>query len=210
MYALFFDTETTGLAKFNLPSVDPSQPNLVQLGALLVDLEDRSDVMSLDLIINPNGEYEIPEGAAAVHKITTEKASKVGVFLEHAVLPFRDMLAAADLVVAHNARFDKIIMERASAKVDLHFNQEVQDLWLPTNKIVCTMQKSTPVVKKRKRTGEFAWPKLIEALKFFTGEDLPGAHNAMVDVIACKKIFFKLLDDTEALNDVLFDKLEAA
>lgn len=203
MYALFFDTETTGIAQWNKPSVSPEQPNLVQLGALLVDLETREDVASIDVIVTPNGQWTIPDGAAKVHRITTEKAEKVGILLEHAVLPFRDMLAAADFVVAHNFKFDKIIMERASAMVDIQFGQEVQDLWLPNNTPICTMQKSTPIVKKIGKNG-IAWPKLVEALKFFTGEDLPNAHNAMVDVIACKKIFFGLLDQTDALNKELY------
>jgi DNA polymerase III subunit epsilon len=210
VYGLFFDTETTGIAKWSAPSVSPEQPNLVQLGALLVDLETREDVASLDLIVTPNGQWTIPDGAAAVHKITTEKAEKCGVLLESAVLPFRDMLAAADLLIAHNIKFDKIIMERASAMVDLSFGQEVQDLWLPTNKFVCTMLKSTGIVKKQSKRAmhkqDYGWPKLFEALKHFTGEDLPGAHNAMVDVIACKKIFFKLLDETDALDDIFYTK----
>jgi DNA polymerase-3 subunit epsilon len=209
---LVFDTETTGIAKWTAPSISPEQPNLVQLGALLVDLETREDIAAIDVIITPNGAYAIPDGAAAVHKITTAKAEKVGILLESAVLPFRDLLAAADLVVAHNIKFDKIIMERASAMVDLSFGQPVQDLWLPKNKLVCTMLKSTGIVRKASKRpmhkGDFGWPKLHEALKHFTGEDLPGAHNAMVDVIACKKIFFGLVDQTDALNDLLFDEVK--
>lgn len=213
MHALFFDTETTGFANFGEPGYSPKQPNLVQLGALLVDLETREEVMSLDVIVTPNGQFTIPEAASNVHRISTAKAEKVGILLEHAVLPFRDMLAAADFVVAHNTKFDKLVMERASAMVDIGFGLDVQDLWVPNNKFICTMLKSTPIVKKPSKrqthAQHFAWPKLPEALKFFTGEDLPGAHNAMVDVIACKKIFFALLDTTEALNKELYEK-EAA
>lgn len=213
MYALFFDTETTGFANFGEPGYSPKQPNLVQLGALLVDLETREDVMALDVIVTPNGQFTIPEAASNVHRITTAKAEKVGMLLEHAVLPFRDMLAAADFVVAHNTKFDKLVMERASAMVDIGFDIDVQDLWLPKNQFLCTMLKSTPIVKKPSKrqthANHFAWPKLFEALKFFTGEDLPNAHNAMVDVIACKKIFFGLLDQTDALNKELYEK-EAA
>jgi DNA polymerase-3 subunit epsilon len=208
MKMLVFDTETTGIVSWSKPSVSPAQPNLVQLGALLVDLDTREDIAALDLIITPNGEWEIPEGAAAVHKITTQKAEECGVLLESAVLPFRDMLAAADLVVAHNIKFDKIIMERASAMVDLRFNQTVQPLWLEKNQLVCTMLASTPIVQKKSKRpsgqGDFGWPKLFEALKFFTGEDLPGAHNAMVDVVACKKIFFALADKSDALDKYLY------
>lgn len=204
--ALFFDTETTGFVQFAKPSVSPEQPHLVQLGAQLVDLEDRTVLGTLDLIVTPNGEYEVPEGASKVHGISTAKAERYGVFLEHAILPFRDMLAGADLVVAHNTKFDKIVMERASAVVDLHFGQDVGPLWLPKNTMLCTMIKSTPVVKKKSKrpshNEDYAWPKLFEALKFFTGEDLEGAHNALVDVIACRKVFFGLLDGGH-LDDVV-------
>lgn len=207
-YALFFDTETTGVVNWKLPSVSPEQPNLVQLGALLVDLSTREDVAEIDLIVSPNGRWTVPEGAAAVHGISTEKAEELGVQLHSAVLPFRDLLAAADLVVAHNNRFDKIIMERASAMVDLDFGQQVSPLWYDEKNVhVCTMMRSTPIVKKKGRrsnTGEFAWPKLAEAYKFFTGKEIVNAHNAMVDVKACKEIFFKLADETNALDDIIY------
>ena len=212
MLALFFDTETTGVVQWSAASVDPVQPNLVQLGAKLVDLEDRSLVHAIDVIVTPNGQWEIPEGAAAVHKITTAKAERVGVMLEHAVLPFRDMVAVADLYVAHNFKFDKIVMERASAMVDLFFTPpgakaQVQPLWNPKSTKVCTMLKSTPIVKKKsarpQHNGDYGWPKLFEALKHFTGRDLEGAHNAMVDVIACEDIFYALADHTTMLDEIL-------
>lgn len=212
MRALFFDTETTGLIAFKEPSVSPAQPSLVQLGALLVDIDTRKDLQSLDVIVAPQGQWTIPEGASRVHGIPTAMAEEVGICLEHAVLPFRDLLNAADFIVAHNLKYDRVIMERASAMVDLHFGQDVQDLWLPKNQFICTMMKSTGIVKKPPKNGkpshrgEYGWPKLNEALKHFTGEDLVGAHNAMVDVIACKKVFFALLDQTDALDQFFYDE----
>lgn len=37
-------------------------------------------------------------------------------------------------------------------------------------------------------------PKLAECVKHFFGEDLAGAHDALVDVRACARVFFRLRD----------------
>ena len=72
---LFFDTETTGFPNKKSPLDDPSQPHLVQLGAVLCD--GRVVRAQLDLIVNPG--VPIPEKATAVHGITDEMAAKCGV-----------------------------------------------------------------------------------------------------------------------------------
>src|SRR5690554_3213206 len=123
MYALIFDTETTGKANFKAPAVDPCQPTLVQLGALLVDVDEREDVASVDLIVFPSN-WTIPQDAAMVHGITQGKAERVGVNLDTAVNAFRDLLDMADVGVAHNIVFDKLVMERAAAMVNLAMEEE--------------------------------------------------------------------------------------
>jgi len=35
-------------------------------------------------------------------------------------------------------------------------------------------------------------PKLEECIRHFFGEELDGAHDAMVDVVACRRVFFHL------------------
>ena len=52
--ALAYDTETTGLPLFKEPSEDPRQPHIVQLGALLVDLDTRKTIASMDVIVRRN------------------------------------------------------------------------------------------------------------------------------------------------------------
>jgi len=46
----------------------------------------------------------------------------------------------------------------------------------------------------------FKNPNLGEAYKFFTGKDLEGAHNAMVDVKACIEVYFGILDHNAKLK----------
>jgi hypothetical protein len=76
--ALVFDTETTGLPLFEQPSDHPDQPHLVQLGALLVDLDTRRELASVDLIVRPDG-WVIGEEVSKIHGITHELAMDVGV-----------------------------------------------------------------------------------------------------------------------------------
>ena len=39
---------------------------------------------------------------------------------------------------------------------------------------------------------QFKAPKLAEACRYFFGEDLVGAHDALVDVRACARLYFHL------------------
>lgn len=193
----FFDTETTGLPEKGKSSVDPCQPKLVQLGAKQVDLLTREEYGSIDVIVYPDG-WQIPIEASNVHRITQDIAERCGIYLEHAVLPWRDMVAVSNAVIAHNLWFDKLIMERASAMVDLKLNQDVVAPWTEAQALHCTMMKLTPIVKKMAKRPmhpkDYKWPKLIEAYRFFFNRDFSGAHNAMVDVDAMIEVFFRSID----------------
>ena len=51
-----------------------------------------------------------------------------------------------------------------------------------------------PPTEKQVKAGfkAFKNPNLAEAYKFFTGEDLVGAHRAMADSLGCSTIYFAL------------------
>lgn len=196
MLALIFDTETTGKANFGKPSVDPVQPKLVQLGAYLLDLDSGREFAMTDLIIYPSS-WEVPQEAALIHGISQATATRVGVNLDTAVNIFRDLVDVADIVVAHNIAFDKLIMERASAMVDLAMGNEVGDLF-GDKPLICTMKAATPVVKKRGKrpmdNQDYKWPKLSECMQHFFNEELEGAHNAIIDCRACARVLVELVD----------------
>ena len=195
--ALVFDTETTGLARFKDDPVSPVQPNLVQLGALLIDLETGREYAIMDLIVYPSS-WEVPQEAALVHGISTGVAKKVGVELDAAVLPFRDLVNAADILVCHNWAFDSIIMRRASAMVDLSDGKDVTDLFEGKPNF-CTMRAATPIVKKRGKkplhNEDYKWPKLIECMQHLFNEGLEGAHNAIVDCRATARLLTHLVNE---------------
>jgi DNA polymerase III subunit epsilon len=183
---LFFDTETTGKADFRAPPDAPHQPRLVQLGALLTD-DDGNEVSSVNLIIKPDG-FEIPDGAASVHGITTQTAIERGIAIE-AVLPvFAQLVSRADIVIAHNIEFDTFVMTGEFLRRD--YDETPFD----GAAFFCTMRAMTPICKLPNMNGysDFKWPKLQEAHKHCFGVEFESAHDAMADVRACARVYFWL------------------
>lgn len=196
---LVFDTETTGRANFGLPGSHPSQPLPVQLGALMYHVpegtpftfEDAKEVHRVNLIIDQP--KEIAEGAQNVHGISPELATAVGISLETAMFTFDDMAAKADLLVCHNFKFDIRVMEQAYVVCGHHVG-----LWgtVANKRSFCTMQAATPILKLPKDNGHKGnkWPKLEECTQVFFGEDIAGAHDALVDVEATARVFFHIIN----------------
>lgn len=189
---LFFDTETTGLFSDRLPIDHPDQPYIVQLAAQLCH-DDGRPVAGFSLIVDPGiGVVEIPERAAAVHGITNEIAVQFGVSSEYALSAFTHLYQRADLIVAHNIKFDRGLIETAIAR---HYGR-VKQLSKP---LFCTMEAASPIVNlpptERMVAAGFTKPKppkLEECVKHFFGEDLDGAHDAMIDLAACRRVYLHL------------------
>jgi DNA polymerase-3 subunit epsilon len=186
---LFFDTETTGFFNDRVPVDHPSQPHLVQLAAMLCD-DDGGEVMSMSVIVD-NG-VSIPEQAANVHGITTSIADARGIEPENAIHMFQHFYRLADLVVAHNIKFDKGIMEAAIAR-------RLGEVRRLTKPLFCTMETASPIVNlpptERMLAAGFNKPKppkLEECIRHFFDEELTGAHDAMIDVAACRRVFLHL------------------
>jgi DNA polymerase III subunit epsilon len=64
---------------------------------------------------------------------------------------------------------------------------------------LCVMKMAEPICKmpatdkqKSWNLGPYKAPKLIEAYRHFFGQDFDRAHDAMNDVLACKRIFFHI------------------
>lgn len=197
--ALFYDTETTGLPLFKEPSEHPDQPHIVQLGACLVDLLSRKVLASLDVIVRPDG-WTIPEEAAKVHGITTEKALDVGIPERMALEMFLELWRGRTRI-AHNEQFDariiRIGLKRHIDPLDPDLSVPVSDDWKNCKAAECTATLSTPVLKlppteKMRAVSRFhhKTPNLGEAYRHFTGRELEGAHSAIVDVQACMDVWF--------------------
>jgi DNA polymerase III epsilon subunit-like protein len=183
---LFFDTETTGLPKNWRASVTDSGnwPHIVQIAWVLFD-NAGTQLGFRDHIIKPEG-YTIPESAAAIHGISTEKALKEGRPAAEVLKEFSTAVREAARLVAHNLDFDEKMV-----RVEL-LRRGMPDVLqtMPVPKL-CTMKSSTAYCGIPGPYGS-KWPKLSELhIKLF-GADFEDQHNAASDVLCCAKCFFEL------------------
>lgn len=186
---LIFDTETTGFYLDREGADSPNQPYIVQLAAQLCE-DDGEIISGFSMIVDPG--VPIPKQASDVHGITNERATALGVKPEVDLGIFRHLYSLADLIVAHNIKFDKGVIEAAAFR-------QYGKLTPLKKQLFCTMERASPIVNlpptPKMVAAGFAKPKppkLEECMKHFFGEALDGAHDAMVDVAACRRVYLHL------------------
>lgn len=179
MLVLIYDEESTGLPVYDKPSNDPCQPRVTQICAELFDDVTWEVHGVLHTLIKPDG-WKIPSEIAAINGITNLRCEASGLPIKNIMGVFLDMWRRADVRVGHNEGFDarmtRIEIFRCGG------SQELADKW-KAGRSFCTKNKASPLMKIGKT------PTLSEAYEFFTGGKLDGAHNAVVDVMACKKVY---------------------
>ena len=199
---LFYDTETQHLPLFSEPSEDPRQPHIVQWGAILVDMDTREELETLDVLVKPDG-WVIPDETIAIHGITNERAHAEGIPAIEALDRFMALWTTNDQVVrvGFNEPFDARMVRIALFR---HVNQAAADNWKSglfhdVMKVVTPMCKLPPTeaMKRAGRGRQFKQPKLTEAYEHFFGEPLVGAHGALADARATLRIHFHLVDQKQ-------------
>lgn len=175
---LVYDSETTSKANFKLPASHPSQPHLVQLGLQVLN-NDLIAVHQFDAIVKPEG-WVIPPEASIIHGITQDKALAVGVPLKFVLGAFVEFANICECRVAHNIQFDDLVVGAALHRTNTKFGEGMSRF--------CTMRSMTDIMKLPGLYGP-KWPKLCEAYKYCTGNELEGAHDALHDVRGCAEIF---------------------
>lgn len=196
MKVLFYDTETTGLPDFKARSDDPCQPRVTQLCAELCDDQTGEVLAGLNTLIGPDG-WTIPEELEKLTGITTAKCDTFGLPMDMVLPLFIDMWTKADGRVGHNESFD-MRMIRIELFRHKAYGEKFADHW-KAGTAFCTMQKAKPIMnlppsEKMVASGMKGpkSPNLAEAYLHFTGQPLENAHNAAVDVMACKAVYFAL------------------
>ena len=184
---LVFDTETTGLPKnWSAPTSDAENwPRMIQLAWQHYTPEGKK-IAEHNYLIKPEG-FEIPEAMLAINGITTERALKEGVSIDYALKMFGMSMLISKTMVAHNISFDEKIVgaEFLRNGMDKH-----HDILFETER-VCTMHGSTKFCALPGPRG-MKWPKLQELHVKLFEKEFEGAHDAMADVEALSRCYFKL------------------
>lgn len=182
MKALIFDTETTGMVQFRKPPEDESQPALIQLGMLLIDTDDWLPRARHSMLVQLPEGARIEPAAHAAHGISEADCARYGVPSIVACSLFNQSCLQADIVVAHNLAFDTSIMKTALHRLGSKPHR------LDGRQLICTKEASTDVLKLPGKYG-YKWPTLAEAYRHYTGLEIDGAHDALVDTEACLAVF---------------------
>jgi DNA polymerase-3 subunit epsilon len=189
---IYFDTETTDFWNFGRPPVDDSQPFPLQVAAVL-ETEDGRTVAALACVLAQHM-WPFPDDSRRTMprvRLDPRIVELCGLTDQHVdgygqnpTLIFnqlRLMFGAAQESVAHNIEFDMGVLKRWARA--LHVPEiEVRGPF-------CTMRESAEIVAIRKASGGLKWPKLAEAYSFFERRPMTGAHDAMADAYACRRVY---------------------
>jgi DNA polymerase-3 subunit epsilon len=202
---LFYKAATNGLPLFNEPSGDPRQPHIVQLAAMLVDLDSRSMIAGFDVIIRPAG-WTIPDEVAQLHGITTERALDFGVGELVALNLLLDLWSCAYVRIGHAQAFDarivRIAMKRHIVPNMGEGGEEFADHW-KNGPALCTAKMAAPICcipptsESARKRGDFKTPTLAEAFAHFSSGQVAGdLHTANGALQACMAVYFGIKDHT--------------
>lgn len=177
---LFFDLETTGKSV--------TKDKIVQLAAVLLDSEFRM-IDQKNILINPG--MPIPAEATAVHGITDEMVTGKPLFKD----------VAAELI---NLFSDCVLSGYNIKNYDVpllseEFNR-VNIAWPPVGITIVDAYKIFSLKERRD---------LSYAVKFYTGVDLQGAHDAEVDVDATINVFISQMQMYQDLREMTHKELQA-
>lgn len=178
---IIFDTETTGLPKSwkgGMREVD-NWPRVIQLAWEVCDqqggvLHQRQFLIKPDGWVIPKEKFWIDNG------FSTEKNEAEGTQLIRVLLQFIEDLKTCNLMVAHNMKFDYPVLGAEFIRYMLTTGRKLNR--------VCTMESSIQFCNLPRKK----FPKLEELHTILFGESFDGAHDALNDVIACRKCFFEL------------------
>lgn len=207
--AMVFDTETNGkVVSWRLPlnayslkndrdAVLANFPRISQIAWEIVDIDTAEVIRRHEFIIKPDG-WTIPtvEELKARkesdpyfferNNISTERCEREGVPLPEVLELVVEEINIVVAIVAHNAAFDLPVLKCEMVRYKFKATGKPVE--------ICTMRSSTDYCQLPNGRGGYKWPKLEELYWFLFTKEMEGAHDAMFDVVACRKAFIKLLE----------------
>lgn len=170
LWAVPFDTETTGLVKPRSIKLN-KQPEVIEFFGCLVDLKSGKIDREIDLLIRPTVEYPMTEYTirATKTKLSNDLLADAPTF-QNVANDIRIFLENAPLLIAHNLSFDKEMIE-----IEFERLKAPPVIW-PLRQF-CTVEQSIHLQGRR-----LSLTKLHQYL--FDGEEFLDAHRARNDVMA--------------------------
>lgn len=169
---LILDTETTGL--------DPERDHCIEVGAVLFHVSSRAVLSQLSLLLPCQS-----NAAEAINGIDAAVSRQKQPW-QAGLLYFQEMVGSADVIVAHNAAFDRAWFGRGHLPaIDKPWLCSMDDLRWPSERRL----KATPSVRD---------------LALAYGIPVWAAHRALTDCIYLAQVF----ERCEALDSLLLAGLE--
>lgn len=160
-----YDLETTGL--------DIGSCQIIEIGA--IKIEKGILTQQFETLINPGN--HIPDDATKVNHITDEMV-KDAPFIDKAIADFYKFCDGC-IMVAHNGLgYDYPIVKRVGFEHHYNFNNEQQDTYVLSRKLVHGLNKY-----------------VLKNVCDHFGISLEGAHRALNDTVATAKLFVKLMEN---------------
>ncbi|MEU5593066.1 3'-5' exonuclease [Streptomyces sp. NPDC020298] len=185
-----FDTETTG--------INVERDRIVT--ACVVQVGGNQPVAAANWLADPG--VDIPEAAARVHGITTERARKegrpAGEVVEQVVAALAAVVLSDIPVVAMNASFDFTILDREARR---HGVQPLADIVGGDMRVVdpFVLDKRIDPYRRGKRT-------LTDLCRHYQ-VPLDGAHSADADAIAACRVAWRIASTHAEIGKVTLDEL---
>lgn len=172
----FFDTETTWF-------VNP-KTNIIQIWMIIEDTETW-EIIEIDELFKPN--EPIPPKLTEIHWINDDMVKDKPLFIEKLWL-YLKLLRECNYIVCHNTDFDLWMIQVELNKSNIEERHKNKYIEIFEEKSICTM-------KSWRKTINDKYPKLWDIFFEKFWENFDNAHNAMCDVRATKKVFWKLVEE---------------
>lgn len=189
MNALIYVTIPTGTPIWSSPSADHGQPHIVQLAAMILDVEKEEMLEQKTWNVKPEG-WEIPEEVQDDIGVNLDQKLYEGVVLNGFYRMWRECDIRVSYGESYHSRIIRIAMKRYMA-------ESVITEWKEGSKTsICAMRASTDVLKIPQTVGrgKYKFPKLGEAYMYFADRTLPDKTSIEDRLDACRAIYFGLMD----------------
>lgn len=178
-------------------------PYIVQLSYILFD-SDTNETVVKDVYIEMPPQFTTAEYLSTTHHITRTAIeaglNAVRVNITDALAEFMGFFREANVVTGHNVAFDMnmLIAECTRTNLNEFFDELIHSKAM--NKVYCTACKATNLMKIcypyncKKIPPIFKTPRLNEAYyrMFGYAPNESALHNALIDVVACLRVFYRL------------------